>query len=189
MMLDPAVMPTAPTMHHSTSLPNLSSSSSSSPSLPAASARLHDDKLDKEMNDFQSDSPTITSPNKRRVNKRTEEDLAETVMNWDIGTEIRGTKRKPQTEEPEKEVKELVVKLQKLSHDVHKVDGVRIVHVKFAPGVILKAKKLFQGIYFITTSTLSFHVSFNYLSYSHVGNEVKPYGTNPLLHHSLALYE
>jgi hypothetical protein len=79
------------------------------------------------------------------------DDLAESVMNWDLGGETsRGTKRKTNVQEPEPEVKELVVKLQKLTHDVHKVDGVRIIHVKFAPGVILKAKKLFQGIPYLS---------------------------------------
>lgn len=139
-MLEPAGLPIVPTMQHSASLPSFPSST-----------RQHAEKQDREMNDMHADtSPSAPSSSqsgkKHPRSSRTDDDLAETVMNWDIGTDIRGTKRKPQTEEPEKEVKELVNKLQKLSHDVHKVDGVRIVHVKFAPGVILKAKKLFQGI-------------------------------------------
>lgn len=63
------------------------------------------------------------------------------------GTKRRGREEQGGNENNEGEVKDLVVKLQKLTHDSHKVDGVRIVHVKFAPGVILKAKKLFQGIF------------------------------------------
>lgn len=139
----------------STSPPTLRSASTSSE--PSASSVAEDDKLMQDLspslNHQTHTSPALASTT---VDKRTtthtntkdpDTELAESVMNWDLGTDnTRGTKRKTGgVQEPEKEVRELVVKLQKLSHDVHKVDGVRIIHVKFAPGVILKAKKLYQG--------------------------------------------
>lgn len=170
-MMLPAVLPinsTPPIMHQSPPLPPLPSSPPLSP--PTSSSEDDNDMHDTSPplgNQISSTTTTTsstttstvtttptqrapTTPSKRLANtKDPEEDLAESVMNWDLGgnENTRGTKRKTTVQEPEPEVKELVVKLQKLTHDVHKVDGVRIIHVKFAPGVILKAKKLFQGIY------------------------------------------
>eukprot|EP01111_Echinosteliopsis_oligospora_P010192 TRINITY_DN3120_c0_g1_i3.p1 TRINITY_DN3120_c0_g1~~TRINITY_DN3120_c0_g1_i3.p1 ORF type:complete len:128 (+),score=33.70 TRINITY_DN3120_c0_g1_i3:35-385(+) len=66
----------------------------------------------------------------------------------------RGRKRKYEPSPDEPELQELETKLQKLSHDIHKIDSARCVHVKFAPNVILKAKKHLQEPWGIMISSM-----------------------------------
>eukprot|EP00026_Physarum_polycephalum_P017562 Phypoly_transcript_18823.p1 GENE.Phypoly_transcript_18823~~Phypoly_transcript_18823.p1 ORF type:complete len:208 (-),score=42.98 Phypoly_transcript_18823:45-668(-) len=199
MMLQ-AVLPSSPT----TSPPVLRSSTP--PALPdtsprpSASLSLHeDDKLMQDpspplVHQTHPTSPPVTpTKHKHSTSTKDPDDLAESVMNWDLGGESsRGTKRKTAVQEPEPEVKELVVKLQKLTHDIHKVDGVRIIHVKFAPGVILKAKKLFQEPWGTMVSALedyqSLDIKVGQKFWTRWDGETTPYTSLPIYHavHSVA---
>jgi len=100
--------------------------------------------------------------------------------------ENRGGMKRTRSSLPEGEVKDLVCKLQKLTHDAPQVDFARCVNVKFGTGIVLKAKKLYQEPWGIMVCALEpyepLEIAIGSKFWAKSDGTVCPYTNLPLLH-------